>query len=75
MMFEVVLAAMSNRIPWKETLVFPNSLIIYGWFLVAPCTTALTVSFVYFLKHQGSILRTSILAETFTDKFAPLNTG
>ena len=50
--FEVVLGIISNQTSWKDTILYPNILILYLWFLIAPITSSLSIAFAFYFKHK-----------------------
>jgi hypothetical protein len=58
---EITLAVLSTKLSYHHLLQFPNILIIYYWFLIAPTVTTLIASFIYYTKHAD--LRKTIIRE------------
>ena len=47
-----IVNALVKHIPWQDIILFPNYLIIYYWFLIAPSISGLIMSTIYFVKHK-----------------------
>jgi multisubunit Na+/H+ antiporter MnhG subunit len=60
--FGIILGVISNSIHWKDIIVFPNYILIYYWFLIAPMLSGILLTVVYYIKQKK--------LRTFVRKFA-----
>jgi len=58
---EITLAVLSSKLSYADLIIFPNTLLIYYWFIIAPAFTGVSVSMAYLAFHQD--LRKTLIRE------------